>query len=138
MISALLLAAALALPVAHAPILAAERSPVARHEAPRNVDEVRINIFAYCDASQQPAIMLTNVGSADVVVAWTLTAVIPGLPTDVWSHVSFVGSGQFEGWMSPASSLSLVVHYDDDGLPTTQSIEAACPAAGGEDSGLEE
>lgn len=139
MISALLLASAIALqPSAHVPIRAAEPIPVVHREAPRMVDEVRINIFAYCDASQQPAIMLTNVGSADVVVAWTLTAVMPGHPTDVWSHVSFLGSGQFEGWMSPASYLRLDVHYDDDGLPTTQTIEAACPATGGEDSGLEE
>jgi hypothetical protein len=138
MISALLLASALALPSGHVPVRAAEPIPVVRHDAPRKVDEVRINIFAYCDASQQPTIMLTNVGRADVVVAWTLTAVMPGHPTDVWSHVSFLGSGQFEGWMSPASYLRLEVHYDDDGLPTTQSIEAACPATGGEDNGLEE
>jgi hypothetical protein len=135
MISALLLASALALPRT---VSAVEPIPVVRHEAPRKADEVRIAIFAYCDASQQPTIMLTNVGPAGVVVAWTLTAVMPGNPTDVWSHVSFLGSGQFEGWMSPAPYLRLVVNYDDDGLPTTQSIEAACPAAAVEGSGLED
>lgn len=139
MISALLLAVALSLPLAHVPVrAAAEPIPVARHEAPLQVDAVRITMFAYCDASQQPTIMLTNVGAADVVVAWTLTAVIPGYPTDVWSHVSYLGSGQFEGWMSPASYLRLVIRYDDDGLPTTQSTEAACPTTAGEDSGFEE
>lgn len=138
MIPALLLASALALPLSHASVRSAGPGPVVRHEEPLKVDEVRITTFAYCDASQQPTIMLANVGPADVVVAWTLTAVMPGHPTDVWSHVSYLGPGQFEGWMSPVSYLRLVVRYDDDGLPTTQSIEASCPAAGVEDSGLEE
>lgn len=138
MISALLLAAAVALPLAHAPVRAAEPVSVTRRETPRKVDDVRIVMSAYCDAKQQPTIVLTNVGPADVFVAWTLTAVMPGNPTDVWSHVSFLGSGRFEGWMSPAPYLLLVVQYDDDGLPTTQSIEAACPATAGEDSGVAE
>jgi hypothetical protein len=137
MICALLLAAAVALPRTHAPVQAAEPSPVVRHEAPLKVDTVRITMSAYCDASQQPTIMLTNVGPADVVLAWTLTAVMPGNSTDVWSHVSLLVSGQFQGWMSPASYLRLVVRYDDDGLPTMQSIEAACPATAGEGSALE-
>lgn len=136
MISALLLASAIALPGTRVPVRAAEPIPVVRHGAHR-VDEVRISMFAYCDVSQQPTIMLTNVGPAGVAVAWTLTVVMPGHPTDVWSQVSFLGSGQFEGWMSPAPYLSLVIQYDDDGLPTTRSIEAACPATG-QDSGLEE
>ena len=137
MISALLLASAFALPGAHVPVQAAVSIPVVRREAPRKVDQVRVTVFAYCDARQQPTIMLTNVGPAGVVVAWTLTTVMPGHRTDVWSHVSFVGSGQFEGWMSPASYLRLVVQYDDDGLPATQSVEAACPATAWQDSGLE-
>jgi hypothetical protein len=138
MISALLLASAIALPGTRVPVRAAVPIAVLGHEAPRKVDEVRINMFAYCDASGQPTIMLTNVGPADVIVAWTLTAVMPGHPTDVWSQISLVGSGQFEGWMSPASYLRLDVRYVDDGLPTAQSIEAACPATAGQESGLEE
>jgi hypothetical protein len=136
MISALLLAAAVALPRSHAPVQAAEPAPVVRHEARLKVDEVRINMFASCDARQQPTIMLTNDGPADVVLAWTLTAVMPGNSMNTWSHVSLLGSGQFEGWVSPATYLRLVVRYDDDGLPTTQSIEAACPTTAGDDSGL--
>jgi len=138
MISALLLASAVALSSTHLPVRAGAPIPVLRHEAPRRVDEVRVIMFAYCDANQQPTIMLTNVGPAGVVVTWTLTAALPGYPTDVWSQVSFLGSGQFVGWMSPASYLHLVVQYDDDGLPSTQSIEAACSATAGQDSGLEE
>jgi hypothetical protein len=137
MITALLLAAAVTLPHT-VPVRAAEPIPVVRHEAPRKVDEVRISMFASCGASQQPTIMLTNDGPVDVVLAWTLTAVMPGNSTDVWSHVSFLASGQFEGWSSPAVYLRLVVRYDDDGLPTTQSIEASCAASAGSDRGLAE
>lgn len=131
MISALLLVSALALPSTHVPVRAAEPISVVRHELPRKVDEVRIGFFAYCDTRRQPTIMLTNFGPADVVLAWTLTAVMPGDSTDVWARVSILGSGQFAGWMSPAPYLRLVVQYDDDGVPTTQSIEAACPATAG-------
>jgi hypothetical protein len=137
MISALLLASAVAL-LRTVPVQAVEPILVAHHEAARAVDEDRINVFAYCDSRQQPTIVLTNVGSAGIPVAWTLTAVRPGYPTDVWSNVSLVASGQFEGWTSSASYLLLVVHYDDDGLPATQSIEAACPATAGLQSSLEE
>jgi hypothetical protein len=137
MISALLLASSIAL-LRTVPVQAIEPIPVVRHEAPRNVDEDRINVVAYCDPSQQPTIILTNVGTAGVSVAWTMTAVMPGYPTNVWSNVSFVASGQFEGWMSPGPFLLLVVHYDDDGLPATQSIEVACPVAAGLRSGLKE
>ena len=137
MISAVLLASAIALPGPRVPVRAAQPIPVVSHEAPRTVDEVRIDMFAYCDASQQPTIILTNVGPAGVIVSWTLTAVLPGHPTDVWSQVSFVESGQFQGWMSPASYLRVDVRYDDDGRPAAQSIECACPATAGQDSGLD-
>ena len=137
MISALLLASAVAL-LRTIPVQAFEPIPVVRQEAPRNVDEDRINVFAYCDPSQQPTIILTNVGTAGVSVAWTLTAVMPGYPTNVWSNVSFVASGQFEGWMSPGPFLLLVIHYDNDGLPATQNIEVACPITAGQRSGFEE
>lgn len=138
MISALLLATAIALPRAHVPVQAAQPVSAVSQEGLRRVDEVRISFFSYCDASQQPTIMLTNVGPTGVLVAWTLTAMAPGHPADVWSNVSFIEAGQFEGWMSPAATLSLVAQFDDDGTPTMRTIEAACSATAGLDVGLED
>jgi hypothetical protein len=137
MISALLLASAIALPRTHAPVQTV--APVSvRQVAPARSDAVKLDLFAYCDASQQPTIMLTNVGSADVLVTWTVTAVTPGHASDVWSNVSFIEAGQFEGWMAPVATLNLVAQYDDDGQPTTRTAQAACSAGAGFGSGLDE
>jgi len=138
MISALLLASAIALPRAHPPVQTVAPAAVVRQEARAKTDSVKLDLFAYCDANQQPTIMLTNVGTAGVLVAWTLTAVTPGHAADVWSNVSLIEAGQFEGWMSPVASLSLVAQYDDDGQPTTRTVEAACSAGAGLGSGLDE
>jgi hypothetical protein len=86
----------------------------------------RLQVTSYCDVKHQPTILVTNSGDSDLVVEWTLTAVNPGYSTDRWSSVSLVAPGKFEGWMTPAQYLHLEIRYDDDGQPTTQSIDAAC------------
>lgn len=138
MLAHLLFATALAIPVQHLPVHQAAQPIAVGRQAPQKNEEAGLNIFAYCDARNQPTIMVTNSGPAAFVVAWTLTAVKPGYPPDLWSSVSRVEPGRFEGWMSPAPHLHLDIRYDDDGLPATDSIDAFCPATAGLDNGLEE
>ena len=66
-------------------------------EAPRNVEDGSLSVFAYCDASGQSTIKMTNAGPTALVVEWTLTAIKPGYPPDFWSSVSRVEPGHFEG-----------------------------------------
>ena len=134
MYAPLLLATALVARVAHLPA----QPVVVVREAHRNVEEDSVSVFAYCDVRGQSTIMMTNAGPTAVVVDWTLTAFKPGFPPDFWSSVSRVEPGHFEGWMSPAPYLHLDFRYDDDGLPTTNSIDAFCSAATGLESGLED
>lgn len=137
MLAPLLLATALAVRV-HLPVHQVVQPIVVGHEALQKVDAASLNVFAYCDARNQPTIMVTNAGPTALVVEWTLTAIKPGYPPDHWSSLSRVEPGQFEGWMAPAPYLHLEIRYDDDGLPTTNSIDAFCPATAGQGSGLEE
>ena len=136
MISALLLAAVTIRTAVAAP--PAQTVPVAHHPAPAWPDNVKMNAVAYCDTRQQPTIVLTNIGAADVAVVWTLTAVKPGYPKDVWSSISILSPGKFEGWVSSGSYLQLSARYDDDGEPVTLSVEVACPAASGLVSSLDD
>lgn len=138
MLAPLLLITALAVRAQHLPVHQVAQAAVAGREARQKVDEGNLNMFAYCDARNQATIMVTNAGPAAFVVEWTLTATEPGYPPDRWSSVSRVEPGQFEGWMSPAPYLHLDIRYDDDGLPTTNNIDAFCPATAGWGSGLEE
>lgn len=138
MLAPLLLATALAVRVQHVPVHQVAQPIMVGREAPRKVEGASLNLFAYCDASRQNWIMVTNAGPTAFVVEWTLTAIKPGYPPDRWSSVSSVESGRFEGWMSPAPYLHLDIRYDDDGLPTTNSIDTFCPAIAGLGSGLEE
>ena len=138
MLIPLLLATAVAVRPPHLPVHNAARPIVAVREAPQGIEETRLSVFKYCDAKGQPTIILTNAGTAIFVVEWTLIAMKPGYPPDHWSSVSRVEPGQFEGWMSPAPYLHLDIRYDDDGLPTTNSFDAFCPATSGLGSGLGE
>jgi hypothetical protein len=138
MYAPLLLATVLSMQAQHLPVHQAARPIVVGREAPRNVEEGSLSVFAYCDVKGQSTIMMTNAGPTAFVVEWTLTAIKPGYPTDTWSSVSTVGPGQFEGWMSPAPYLSLDVRYDVDGVPTANSIDVSCPAATTLESGLED
>lgn len=138
MYASLLLATILAVPAQHLPARQVALAVVAGREAPQKVGEGTMGLYGYCDARNQPTIMMTNAGSSAYVVEWTLTAIKPGYPPDRWSSVSRVEPGQFEGWMSPAPCLHLDVLYDDDGFPTANSIDASCPATARWESGLEE
>ena len=138
MLVPLLLAAAIASRVPHSPVQNAAQPVEMGREAPQRAEEAGPNLFAYCDASRQPTIMVTNDGSTALVVEWTLTASMPPYPPDRWSGVSTLEPGKFEGWMSPALYLHLDIRYDDDGLSGTNSIDASCQAAAGLSSGLEE
>jgi hypothetical protein len=138
MFAPILLATALALPAQHRPVQQVAQLIAAGRQAPEKIEQASLNLFAYCDASRQTWIMVTNAGPAPLVVEWTLTANKPGYPPDRWSSVSRVEPGQFEGWMSPAPYLHLDIRYDDDGLPATSGIDAFCPATAGLGSGLEE
>lgn len=138
MIAPLLLATALAVRPQHLPVHQVAQPIVVGHEEPRKVGGADLNMFAYCDVRNQPTIMVTNGGPTAFLVNWTLTSTKPGYPPDQWSSVSRVEPGQFEGWMSPAPYLHLDIRYDDDGVPTADSIDAFCPATAGEGSGFEE
>lgn len=138
MLAPLLLAAALAQKIQHSPVHQAAEPVAVSLEAAHRVEKAKLDIFEYCDASRQSTIMVTNPAPSAFVVEWTLTAVMPGYPTDHWSGVSRLEPGQFEGWMSPAPYLHLDIRYDDDGQVTTNSIDALCQATTSQGSGLEE
>jgi hypothetical protein len=138
MLATLLLAAVLAAQAPHLAVQQAAQPIVVSRPVSPNAGETGLDVFAYCDAKGQSTIMMTNASQAALVVEWTLTAVTPGYPPDSWSSVITVGPGQFEGWMSPAPYLHLDVRYDDDGLPTTDSVDAFCPATAGLSAGFED
>jgi len=137
MYATLLLAAALATRVQHLPVRAAQPIVVNR-EVPQRAEESSLKMSSYCDASRQTWIVVTNAAPDAYVLEWTLTANKPGYPMDRWSGISRVEPGQFEGWMSPAPYLHLDIRYDDDGLPTTNSIDASCAATAGQGGGLDD
>lgn len=128
MLAPILLATALATQVQHLPIHQAVQPIVVGRQAPRRLEEGGLSMLAYCDTKGQSWITVTNASPTPFFVEWTLTATMPGFPPDVWSNVSQVAPGQSEGWMSPAPFLHLDISYDDDGLPTTNSIDASCSA----------
>jgi hypothetical protein len=144
MLAPILLATALVARVPHLPVHQAVQPIVVGREAPRRVEEGSLSMFAYCDARGQSWITMTNATPTAVVLEWTRTSTMAGFAPDVWSSVSQVEPGQSEGWMSPARYLHLEIRYDDDGLPTTNSIDASCAGTAsattidGEASGLGE
>lgn len=100
---------------------------------PPSVAHVRaeISMLAWCDVWQQPTIMVTNNARTGIAVSWTLIAVGTGMsPDDVdaWSDVSFLEPRKTAAWMSPVSSLSLVISYlDADASSSEQRIDVSCP-----------
>ena len=119
----LLLVVALALSP-HRPIVAFGPPPVVHVQA-------EITMLAWCDVWQQPTIMVTSDAPTGISVSWTLiasgTVVSPG-DGDVWSDVFLLEPWQSQAWMSPVSSLRLVVFYlNEDARPSGQSIEVSCP-----------
>lgn len=138
MYAPLLLAATLAVAAPHRAVHEAGRPIAVSRQAPREGEGASVNLFAYCDAKRQSWIMVSNAGPTPLVVQWTLTAIVPGYPQDRWSGVGRVDPGKFEGWMSPAPYLHLDLRYDDDGLPTSKSIDASCSGSAGEGSGIGE
>jgi hypothetical protein len=122
MIAPLLLAAALSLP--HAPVVlqAGAPAPIRRHP-----DLVRVMVFTYCDAHRQPSVVLLNQGRYSLVVSWLAVAAKAGVKPDIWSSLSIVGPGQFEGWQTSATVLQVTLSYDDDGIPVTETHGQACP-----------
>ncbi len=138
MLAPLLLATALVIRPEHLPVRQVAPPIVVDRETLQKFGDGSLNLFAYCDASRQTWIMVTNAGPTPFVVEWTLTATKPGYPPDRWSNVSSVEPGQFEGWMSSAPFLHLEIRYDDDGLPITKSIDASCSATSDLASGLED
>ena len=119
----LLLVVALALSP-HRPIVAFDPPPVVHIRA-------GITMFAWCDGWQQPTIMATNNTRTGIVVSWTLIAlgtVMSPDDGDAWSDVSLLESGTSAAWMSPVSSLRLVISYlDTEARSSGQSIEVSCP-----------
>jgi hypothetical protein len=93
--------------------------------------QAEITMLAWCDVWQQPTIMVTNNTRADVAVSWTLIAlgtVVSLDDGDAWSDVSRLEPRTSAGWMSPVSSLRLVISYlDGDARSSGQSIEVSCP-----------
>ncbi len=91
----------------------------------------QITMLAWCDAWQQPTIMVTNNTRAGVTVSWTLIAVGTVMSADdgdAWSDVSLLAPRASAAWMSPVSSLRLVISYLDGGVaPSGQGIEVSCP-----------
>ncbi|MFI5197059.1 MAG: hypothetical protein ACHQJD_00425 [Thermoanaerobaculia bacterium] len=138
MLATLLFATAFVARVQHLPVHSVDQPIVVSRESPQKVDQGGLDTFAYCDARGQSTIIATNATSTFLIIDWTLTAIKPGYPPDLWLNVSRVEPGQFEGWMTPAPYLHLDIRYDDDGLPTTKSIDAFCPATASQGSGLEE
>lgn len=119
----LLLAVALALSP-HRPIVAFDPPPVVHVRA-------EITMLAWCDGWQQPTIMVTNNTRAGIVVSWILiasgTAVSPE-DGDAWSDVSLLEPRGSAAWMSPVSSLRLVISYlGSNARSSGQSIEVSCP-----------
>lgn len=119
----LLLVVALALSP-HRPVVAFDPPPVVHVRA-------EITMLAWCDGWQQPTIMVTNHTRTGIVVSWTLIAlgtVMSPEDGDVWSDVSLLGPRMTAAWMSPVSSMRLVISYlDSDARPSGQSIEVSCP-----------
>jgi hypothetical protein len=93
--------------------------------------QAEITMFAWCDVWQQPTILVTNNTRAGIAVSWTLIAlgtVVSPDDGDAWSDVSMLDPRTSAGWMSPVSSLRLVISYlDSDARSSGQSIEVSCP-----------
>jgi hypothetical protein len=138
MLASLVLATVLAVPVSHLSVRQASPPIVLNHGISRSAVVDRVKVSSYCDVRNQPTILVTNSGATDLVLEWTLTVIKPGYPTDRWSNVSLVEPGRFEGWMAAATYLHLDIRYDDDGLPTTESVDAFCPAPTVQAGGFEE
>lgn len=119
----LLLVVALALSP-HRPVAALGPSAVVLVRA-------EITMLAWCDVWQQPTIMVTNNTRTGIVVSWTLVAlgtVMSPDDRDAWSDVSLLGPRTSAAWMSPVSSLRLVISYlDGSARSSGQSIEVSCP-----------
>ena len=91
----------------------------------------QITMLAWCDVWRQPTILVTNDTRADVAVSWTLIAlgtVMSADGGDAWSDVSLLAPRASAAWMSPVTSLRLVISYlDADAGTAGQSIEVSCP-----------
>ena len=119
----LLLVVALALSP-HRPVVASGPPPILH-------TQTDISMLAWCDVWRQPTIMVTNNTRIGVAVSWTLmasgTVISPG-DWDAWSDVSLLGPRTSTAWMSPVSSLRLVISYlDSNALSSGQTIEVSCP-----------
>jgi hypothetical protein len=90
-----------------------------------------VSMLAWCDVRQQPTIMVTNNTRTGIVVSWTLIAlgtVMSPDDGDAWSDVSLLEPRTSAAWMSPVSSLSLVISYlGSNARSSGQSIEVSCP-----------
>ena len=119
----LLLVVALALSP-NRPIVAFGPPPVVHVQA-------EITMHAWCDVWQQPTILVTNNTRTGIAVSWALialgTATSPEVG-DAWSDVSMLEARTSAAWMSPVSSLRLVISYlDADAHSSGQTIEISCP-----------
>lgn len=137
MLIPLLLVTALTQRAQHQSVQQGSQPIVMSRDVPQRAEAAKLDVFAYCDVSGQPTIMVTNIGPSLFTADWTLTAVKPPSPPDFWSGVSHLEPGQFEGWMSPAQYLHLEISFDYGGQTTTKAIDAFCPVMNGF-SGLED
>jgi hypothetical protein len=90
-----------------------------------------ITMLAWCDVWHQPTIMVTSEAETGIVVSWILIAsgtLLSPSDGDVWSDVFLLEPGKSAAWMSPVSSLRLVISYlEGDARSSGQSIEVSCP-----------
>jgi hypothetical protein len=88
-------------------------------------------MLAWCDVWQQPTILVTNNTRTGIAVSWALIAlgtVVSPDDGDAWSDVSLLEARTSAAWMSPVSTLRLVISYlDADARSSGQSIEVSCP-----------
>ena len=119
----LLLVVALALGP-HRPVVAFGPPPVVDGRA-------EITMLAWCDVWQQPTIVVTSEAPTGIAVSWMLIAsgtVVSPADGDVWSDEFLLEPWKSEAWMSPVSSLRLVISYlDAEARSSGQSIEVSCP-----------
>ena len=111
--------------------LTPHRPAVAFSPPPAVHIRTEITMLAWCDVWQQPTIMVTSEARAGIAVSWMLiasgTMMVPD-GGDAWSDVFSLEPGMSAAWMSPVSSLRLVISYlDANARSRGESIEVSCP-----------
>jgi hypothetical protein len=83
-----------------------------------------ISVVAGCDDFRQPYVVITNVWHEPLLVEWLSVTEAPPWPIDISTGADVLAPGQFEGWLTSGSHLSLVIQFGG----RVRTIEASCPA----------